>query len=143
MGQSDSNPVDRVGSGFDARELQMPDTEFIRDIEDSVIQDIILYAVSSIHGIALVTSKRRSSFWRSQDSSSIEVTQDLKNKSLGIVVYVQIAVSESIPEKSEEIQSKIVKIVTRATGLYVSSVRVVFKAVIIDDDIKNGLLPDH
>ncbi len=63
----------------------------------------------------------------------IVAEQDGKNQSVKIRVEVNVSYGISIPEKADEIQTKITEEITKLTGLHVACVHVVFK----------GLIPTH
>lgn len=135
---SEKKPETKV-KGLDSRELQFPETLYVRDIEDRVFQGIVLECIKDVSGISPVEGSFISSIFSSSPQEGIKgvaIEQNLKEKSVGIKVDVDIAYGESIPEKAEEIQSKIAEEITRLTGLHVSSVHVVFKHVIPHGEIK-------
>jgi uncharacterized alkaline shock family protein YloU len=118
---------------LDAKELTLPDTIFIRDIETRVFQAIVLQCLASIDGIGLLEGNIFDSLLGRdlERVKGIFVEQDQKQHSVGVRVEINIAYGLSIPEKSEEIQTKIVEEICRWTGLHVSSVHVVFKDLIL------------
>jgi uncharacterized alkaline shock family protein YloU len=65
----------------------------------------------------------------------ISVDQDEKTRTVHVKVEVKVAYGVSIPEKSEEIQTKIAKEISRLTGLHVGRVHVVFKDLILDESL--------
>jgi uncharacterized alkaline shock family protein YloU len=60
----------------------------------------------------------------------IFVEQDQKTHSVNVKVEVNVAYGVSIPDKADEIQTKIAHEIARLTGLHVASVHVVFKNLI-------------
>lgn len=116
----------------DIKELEIPETMFIRDIEDRVFQSIVLQCLSQIKGISLVEGNFIDHLLgRSAEGvKGIYAAQDEKNQSVNIKLEVNIFYGLKIPDKAEEIQTKISEEVTKLTGLHVSSVHVVFKNVI-------------
>lgn len=117
---------------IDTKEFELPETVFIRDIEDKVFQSIVLQCLAQTEGISLVEGNFIDHFLgRSAEGvKGIEAEQDDKTQSVNIKVEVNIIYGTSIPKKAEEIQSKIVTEVTQLTGLHVGSVHVVIKNVI-------------
>ena len=114
----------------DTKELELPDTEYIRDIDNRVFQGIILQALSKISGISLLEGNFIDHiFGRPEGVSGIHAEQDPKSCSIGAKVEVAINYGISIPEKAEEIQTKVVEELVKMTGLHVSHVHVVFKAL--------------
>ncbi len=118
---------------LDTKEFEIPETLFIRDIENRVFQGIVLQCLSQVKGITLVEGNFIDSiFGRSttEGVKGISTEQDSKSPSISIKVEVNIGYGISIPEKADEIQTKIVEEITKLTGLHVSFVHVVFKNVI-------------
>ena len=126
---------------LDTNELELPETTFVRDIENKVFQSIVAKSLSSIEGIALTSGSfidhilGRSS---ADNAAGIHAEQDSKNHSVKIKIEVNIRYNLPIPEKADEIQSKIVKDVTKITGLHVSFVHVVFKNIILEDPVEKS-----
>lgn len=122
----------------DTKEFELPETVFIRDIEDKVFQSIVLQCLAQIDGISLTEGNFIDHLLgRSAEGvKGIHAEQDDKNQSVNIKVEVNILYGVSIPEKAEEIQSKIAEEITKMTGLHVSSVHVVFKNVISEEHAK-------
>jgi uncharacterized alkaline shock family protein YloU len=118
---------------LDAKELELPDTTFARDIEGRVFQSIVLQCLSHIDGVALLEGNLLHNFL-ARDSvegvKGIHVDQDEKRHSVNVKVEVKVAYGLSIPEKAEEIQTKIVEEISSLTGLHVGCVHVIFKDLI-------------
>lgn len=116
----------------DTKELELPETTYIRDIEDRVFQSIILQCLSQVTGIGLVEGNFIDHLLgRSAEGvKGVYAEQNEKSNSVDVKVEVNIYYGISIPEKAEEIQSKIAEEITRLTGLHVGIVHVVFKNVI-------------
>lgn len=115
---------------MDTKELDLPDTIFIRDIESRVFQAITIQCLSGIQGISLLEGTFFDNLLGREGVERVKgvhVEQDLKNHSVNIKVELNIIYGISIPEKAEEIQNKLVKEITRLTGLHVACVHVVFK----------------
>jgi len=116
---------------IDSKELQLPETTFIRDIESSVFQAITLQCMAKIEGIGLIEGGLFDSLLgREADIKGIHVEQDQENHSVSIRVEINIRYGISIPDKAEEIQNKIVEEISDLTGLHVSCVHVVFKSLL-------------
>lgn len=109
----------------DSHELDLPDTLFSRDIENRVLQDIVKTCLLEITGISLLRGTLLDILFGR--TCGIEVEQDLNNNSLSVKIELKIDYGISIPEKSEEIQSKVFQELTRMTGLHVAEVHVIFK----------------
>jgi len=118
---------------LDAKELNLPDTVFIRDIESRVFQSIVLQCLSKIEGIGLLEGNLFDSLLGREVErvKGIHVEQDQKQHSVLVRVEINIAYGFSIPEKAEEIQAKIVEEVIRWSGLHVSTVHVIFKNLLL------------
>jgi uncharacterized alkaline shock family protein YloU len=117
---------------IDTKEFEIPETLFVRDIENKVLQGIVLQSISQIEGIGLVEGNLFDNIW-GKDSldgiKGISCTQDGKKQCVTIRVEVNIRYGLSIPLVAEEIQTKVARDVTRLTGLHVSQVHVVFKGI--------------
>lgn len=117
---------------MDRKELELPDTTFVRDIEDHVFQGIALQCLSKIEGIALGDGRFIDQLLglESGKVKGIHVRQDGRGPSVSLKIEVKVIYGVSIPDKAEEIQSRVTEEITRLTGLHVSSVHVVFKDLI-------------
>lgn len=117
---------------LDTKEFELPETIFIRDLENRVFQSIVLQCLSEIDGISLIEGNFIDHLLgrSSEGVKGIYAEQNEKNHSVDIKIEVNILFGLSIPEKAEEIQSKTVEQITKITGLHVGSVHVVFKNVI-------------
>jgi uncharacterized alkaline shock family protein YloU len=114
-------------------EVELPDTVFIRDIEDKVFQSVVVQCLLDIEGIALVEGNLIDYFLGRNPAeriTGISVEQDPKTHSIEVKVEVNVAFGVIIPQKAEEIQQKISEELTRLTGLHVQLVHVVFKNLI-------------
>lgn len=129
-------------SKVDTKEFEIPETHFVRDIDNQVIQGIVLQSLSSITGIQLYDENFIGALLgRSQTPSirGITVVQDMKNHSLSLKIEVKIEYGLSIPEKAEEIQAKVTEEVTRLTGLHVAEVHVVVKNIYLPGEETKSL----
>lgn len=123
----------------DTKEFELPETLFIRDIDNKVFQGIVLECINQIEGVTLIESSFIDSiFGRTTPESGrgIQAEQDNKNHSVGIKIEVNILYGLPIPEKAEEIQTKIAEEITNLTGLHVSYVHVLFKNILTADQLK-------
>ena len=119
-------------TGFN--EMELPETLYIRDIDDRVFQAIVLQTLDAIEGIAICGGNFLDSLLGRTTIESlkgIHVNQENKKHSVSVKVEVGILYGVSIPEKSEEIQSRIAHAITEQTGLHVSCVHVVFRNVFL------------
>lgn len=118
---------------LDEREIELPETVFIRDIETRVFQAIALQCLAKIQGIALIEGNLFDSLLgRDLDRvKGIYVEQDQKKHSVDIRVEINVEYGVSIPEKAEEVQTKLAEEVSRWSGLHVAVVHVIFKNMIV------------
>src|SRR5580692_1380011 len=117
---------------IDTKELELPETVFIRDIESKVFQSIVLQSLSNIDGVETLEGNLFDSLLGdSLDGvKGIHVDQDQKNHSVGVRIEINVAYGVCIPDKAEEIQNKILQDISRLTSLHVGSVHVIFKNLI-------------
>lgn len=120
----------------DTKEFEIPETLFVRDIENQVFQGIVLQTLNKISGISLVEDNFiESLLGKSPVSTSVKgivAEQDPKSNTIKIRLEVNIQYGVSIPEKAEEIQSRIAEEITKLTGLHVSQVHLIFKNVVTE-----------
>lgn len=124
-----NNPLKQI----DTKEVELPDTLFVRDIETKVFQSIVVQCLLRIDGVALVEGNLIDNLFGREPAeriTGISVEQDPKTHSISVKVEVNIAYGVTIPEKAEEIQTKITQELSRLTGLHVSLVHVIFKSLI-------------
>ncbi len=118
---------------IDTKEVELPETVYIRDIETKVFQSIVVQCLLGIEGIALVEGNLIDSLFGREPAeriTGITVEQDQKNPSIQVKLEVNVAYGVCIPEKAEEIQTKVNEELSRLTGLHVSLVHVIFKNLI-------------
>ena len=117
---------------MDTREIELPETVFIRDIDTRVFQAIALQCLAQIEGVGLLEGNLFDSLLGREVErvKGIHVTQDQKNHSVELRVEINILYGVNIPQKAEEIQEKLVEEISQWTGLHVSSVHVIFKDLI-------------
>lgn len=118
---------------IDKKEMDLPDTIFIRDIETKVFQSIITQCLSKIEGVALMEGGFIDNLLGrdvNDGVKGIHVEQDPKHHSIQVKIEITVAYGVSIPAKAEEIHEKIAEEISQLTGLHVGSVHVVFKNLI-------------
>ncbi|MBI2742557.1 MAG: Asp23/Gls24 family envelope stress response protein [Chlamydiales bacterium] len=118
---------------IDAKEFELPETVFVRDIENRVFQSIVLETVSRIEGVACVEGNIIDALLGREITDHLKgiyVEQQEKSPSVRIKVEVNVAYGVSLPEKAEEIQTVVSRKISELTGVHVSSVHVVFKNLI-------------
>jgi uncharacterized alkaline shock family protein YloU len=120
---------------MDEKEIDLPETTYVRDIESRVFQGIVLKCLSKIEGIGLIGGNLIDSLLGrdTERIKGIHVDQEQKRHSVFIRVEANIMYGISIPAKAEEIQTKIIEEITSYTGLHVSCVHVIFKNLIIEE----------
>ncbi|MFA5250119.1 MAG: Asp23/Gls24 family envelope stress response protein [Parachlamydiales bacterium] len=118
--------------GLNKRDLNLPETTYVRDIETRVFQGIVAQCLSKIEGIGLIGGGLIDNLLgiESERLKGIFVEQDEKKHSVLIRVELNILYGVSIPEKAEEIQNKVAEEVSAFSGLHVAMVHVVFKSLI-------------
>jgi uncharacterized alkaline shock family protein YloU len=121
---------------LDEKELNYPETAFIRDIETKVFQAIVGQCLSKISGVALQEGTLFDSLLgrEVERGKGIYVEQDQKEHSVVVRIEINIAYQVSIPEKAEEIQTKVAQEISRWTGLHVASVHIIFKDLLIQTE---------
>ncbi len=123
----------------DAKELDFPDTVFIRDIETRVFQAIAISCISQIESVSLIEGSVIDNLLGREGLERIKgvhVEQDTKNHSVGLKIELNVSYGISLPEKAEEIQLKIVQEIVRLTGLHVSCVHIVFKNLVPSENLE-------
>ena len=117
---------------MDAKEIELPETVFIRDIDTRVFQAIALQCLAKIEGIGLLEGNLFDSLLGREVErvKGIHVIQDQKKHSVEIRVEINVLYGVNIPAKAEEIQEKLVEEISKWTALHVSSVHVIFKDLI-------------
>jgi uncharacterized alkaline shock family protein YloU len=118
---------------MDTKEVELPDTVFIRDIESRVFQSIAIQCLAKIEGVALLEGNFIDSLLgrdASERIKGISVEQDQKSHSVQLKIELNVAYGISIPEKAEEIQTKITEEISLFTGLHVGCVHIIFKNLI-------------
>ncbi len=124
---------------LDAKEIELPDTVFIRDIDSRVIQAICNQCLLKTSGVAPLEANILDNLLgrdATEVLKGIHVVQDEKSHSVHIKVDVNILYGVSVPKKAEEIQMKIVEEVGALTGLHVASVHVIFKNLLVVKEVE-------
>lgn len=124
-------------SKVDTKEFEIPETHFVRDIDNQVIQGIVLQCLSDISGIALVDENFIGNLLGRGNIPSVRgigAEQDMKNHSISLKIEIKVEYGLSIPEKAEEIQAKVAEEVTKLTGLHVAEVHVIVKNIYLPGD---------
>ncbi len=122
------NPLNQI----DTKELALPETLFIRDIETKVFQSIVVQVLSQIEGVEPLEGSLFDDLLGDgvDGIKGIHIDQELKTHSVNVRIEVNVAYGLTIPEKAEEIQTRIVQEISRLTSLHVGRVHVIFKNLI-------------
>lgn len=122
------NPLKQI----DTKELELPETVFIRDIETKVFQSIVVQSLSQIEGVETLEGNLFDDLLGSglDGIKGIHVDQDQKSHSVNVRLEINVAYGIVIPDKAEEIQNKILQDISNLTGLHLGTVHVVFKNLI-------------
>jgi uncharacterized alkaline shock family protein YloU len=118
---------------IDTKEVELPDTTYVRDIETKVFQSIVVQCLLRIEGIALVEGNLIDNLFGREPAeriTGISVEQDPKTHSISVKLEVNVAYGICIPEKADEIQTRVTQELSLLTGLHVSLVHVIFKNLI-------------
>lgn len=118
---------------MDKKEVQLPDTEFVWDIESKVFQSLVVRCLSKIEGISLLEGNLVDALL-GRDANDrvkgISVEQDDKQQSIRLKIEINVRYGVNIPSKAEEVQTRVAEEVSLFTGLHVGTVHVVFKNLI-------------
>jgi uncharacterized alkaline shock family protein YloU len=121
------------------KEPELPETHYIRHIDNEVFKGIILRCLLQVEGIAPIEGNFLQSLFHLSALDSlkgIEVLQNAQKRSIEIDITVNICSEENIPEKAEQIQTKVCEEITKATGVHVASIHVAFKKMISLNEAK-------
>ena len=122
------NPLKQI----DTKELELPETLFIHDIETKVFQSIVVQVLSQIKGVETLEGSLFDDLLGGavDGIKGIHIDQEQKTHSVKVRIEINVAYGPHIPEKAEEIQTKIAEEISRLTNLHVGSVHVIFKNLI-------------
>lgn len=120
----------------DTKEFELPETNYVYDIDNRVLQGIVLQCLADIEGITLTEGNFIDNILGRSGAESVKginVQQDSTNHAVNIRLEINICFGISIPEKAAEIQLKVTEEITKLTGLHVGSIHVVFKNMVPAD----------
>jgi uncharacterized alkaline shock family protein YloU len=123
----------------DTQEFELPETLFVRDIENKVFQGIVLHCLAKIDGISLLEGNFIDNILGRDNLETVRgiyADQDNKHQCVNIKIEVNVGFGVSIPGKAEEIQSKVAEEITKMTGLHVAMVHVIFKGIVPKERLK-------
>lgn len=140
--EEDPNKLEGNREKF-SNEPELPETVFERDIEDRVFQALVVQCLSEVEGVALLEGGRIQNFLKrsSETIPGIQAEKGDMDHSINVKVELKIAYGVPIPEKAEEIQSRVAQHLSKMTGLHVSKVHVVFTDLIMEDPNQLFILP--
>ena len=118
------------GKKWDTHEFELPDTTFVSNIDNNVFKGIVLQCLSQIEGISFVAGNFIDNLLgrsTTEGMTGIYAEQDQVNHSVSVKIEINICFGISIPEKADEIQSKVSEEITKLTGVRVSAVHVIFR----------------
>jgi len=121
---------------IDTKELELPETVFIRHIENKVFQSIVLRCLSQVEGVETLEGNLFTTLLGDnvEGIKGIHVDQDQKSHAVNVRIEINVAYGVCIPDKAEEIQNKILEEISQLTGLHVGGIHVIFKGLISDKD---------
>jgi uncharacterized alkaline shock family protein YloU len=118
----------------DPKEIDYPETVYIRDIENRVFQMIVLQTLAKVKSISLIEGNFFDTILKKTTTDSlkgIEAEQDGDSNMVNVRIEIDVEFGIPIPDKAEEIQTRVTEEITRLTGIHVSSVHVIFKNVML------------
>lgn len=118
---------------IDTKEFELPETLYVRGIENKVFQSIVLEVLRKTEGVQISSGSFVDQLLGThllETSRSISIDQDSRNHSVTVKVEVDILYGYPIPSKAEEIQSRLTQEITKLTGLHVAGVHVIFKNMV-------------
>lgn len=135
-----SNPFEELGE-MDPKELHLPETTMVHDIETKFFQSITIQTIKKIEGVEVVGNSPLINNILGNDDKiyGVFIEQDQKKHEVSIKVEVNIRYGMSIPEKAEQIQMQVIKDISSLTGVHVSMMHVIFKNIIEDHPAKSTI----
>lgn len=130
---------------IDSKELDLPETVFVRDVESKVFQSIVWHCLTQIKEVEPLEGNLFDTLLGREileGVKGIHVEQDQKKHSVNIRVELNISYGISIPAKAEEIHMKILEDISKLTGLHVGSIHIIFKNLIMPKLKKEQKLED-
>ena len=124
-----------IFKNIDVKEIQLPTTDFIFDIESKVLQSICYQCIRQIEGLIPLEAGLIDNLLGHEQLKGIHVQQDSKQQAVIVKVEVSVIYGASLPVKAESLQSLIVKEISELTNLHVGSVHVIFKNLIVKPEV--------
>jgi len=135
------NPLKQI----DTKEVELPETTYVRDIETKVFQSIVVQCLLRLEGIALIEGNLIDNLFGREPAeriTGISVEQDPKTHSISVKLEINVAYGICIPDKADEIQTKVTQELSCLTGLHVSLVHVIFKNLITKTELMEAVSSD-
>jgi len=135
------NPLKQI----DTKEVELPETTYVRDIETKVFQLIVVQCLLRLEGIALIEGNLIDNLFGREPAeriTGISVEQDPKTHSISVKLEINVAYGICIPDKADEIQTKVTQELSCLTGLHVSLVHVIFKNLITKTELMEAVSSD-
>lgn len=120
-----------VFKNLDVKEIELPTTDFIFDIETKVFQSICYQCIRQVEGLYPIEGGLIDNLLGHEHLKGIHVSQDSKQHAVLIKIEVSVIYGVSLPHKAEELQNLIVKEISDLTGLHVGSCHVIFKNLVV------------
>ncbi len=124
-------------ANVDTKEFELPETTYVRDIENRVFQAIVLQVLTNIESITLIEGNLIDAILNRGNVDRVKgiyVEQEDKNPVVNVKVEINISYGISIPEKASEIQNKVSEEINTLTGLHVGCVHVIIKNMLLSGD---------
>jgi uncharacterized alkaline shock family protein YloU len=120
-----------IFKNIDVKEIELPNTDFIFDIETKVLQGICYQCIKHIEGLHPLEAGLIDNLLGHEQLKGIYVQQDSKQHAVLIKLEVGVTYGVCLPSKAEALQTIVVKEISELTGLHVGSVHVVFKNLVV------------
>lgn len=119
-------------------EMNYIDTVYVQNIESKVFQAIVYQSLKEIDSIELIEGNLFDSLIGGEGNEKmkgIHVEQDEASHTVSFKIDLNVSYGVCIPSKAQEIQKKIKEDVSKLTGLHIGYVHVVFKNVILPENL--------
>lgn len=120
-----------IFKNIDVKEIELPNTDFIFDIETKVLQGICYQCIKQIEGLHPLEAGLIDNLLGQEPLKGIYVQQDSKQHAVLIKLEVGVSYGVCLPNKAELLQTIVVKEISELTGLHVGSVHIVFKNLVV------------
>jgi uncharacterized alkaline shock family protein YloU len=120
-----------IFKNIDVKEIELPNTDFIFDIESKVLQSICYQCIRQVDGLVPIEGGLIDNLLGHEHLKGIHVQQDSKQHAVIIKLEVGVVYGVSLPKKAEALQMLVVKEISDLTGLHVGSCHVIFKNLVV------------